>query len=146
TAIFMPASRARAAASQTHSFTWPSAPITVPSRSRTASGITGPRPLAWTPARSRRGHRHREAELGELLGRERGGRARQRVLAALALRERDRVADRARAGQEHDHAVEAPGDAAVRRHAVGEGVEEEIGRASCRERGTVEVGGGEVKE
>src|SRR5690606_28830738 len=124
TATFMPASRARCAASHTHWRTWPSAPMTVPSRSRTTSGITprGPRPwLGRTPSR----RRHRQTQLGELLGSEGRGGAGERVLAALALGEGDGVADGGGARQQHDHAVEPPGDAAVGRHAVGERVEEE---------------------
>ena len=65
-----------------------------------------------------------------------------RSLRALRLRERDHVADRLGAGHQHDDAVEAERDAAVRRRAVLERVEQEAElRAAppprrCRARGT----------
>src|SRR5690606_31165916 len=65
------------------------------------------------------------ARLCTLLGRDGGRSIGQRVVAAARLREGDDVADRAVAAQEHDDAVPAEGDAAVRRSAVLECVEEE---------------------
>ena len=52
-------------------------------------------------------------------------RARERVGAAGGLREGDRVADRVAAGQQRDDPVDAERDAAVRRRAVGERLQQE---------------------
>jgi hypothetical protein len=54
-----------------------------------------------------------------------GRRPGQRVLAAAGLRERDHVAHRVRAGEQHADAVPAERDPAVRRRAVLEGLEQE---------------------
>src|SRR5262245_45631539 len=73
----------------------------------------------------RRGIPEADMELAQLLlGRERGG-AGDKVLAALRLREGDDVTDRVRPRHERHHAVEAEGDAAVRRRAELERVEQE---------------------
>ena len=53
------------------------------------------------------------------------GALRQQVLRALGLREGDHVADRLGAGHQRDEAVEAERDAAVRRRAVLQRVEQE---------------------
>src|SRR5580700_5160671 len=58
-------------------------------------------------------------------GGDRGRGTGQRVGARGRLGEGDDLADRFRAGQEHDHAVPAEGDAAVRWRAVLERVEQE---------------------
>jgi hypothetical protein len=54
-----------------------------------------------------------------------GGRVGQQALRALRLREGDDVADRLGAGHQRDDAVQAEGDAAVRRRAVLQRVEQE---------------------
>src|SRR4051794_36486221 len=66
-----------------------------------------------------------EAELFELRGVERRGRVRQRVGAALGLRERDHLADVLLAAQDRDEAVDADREPGVRRRAEAERVEEE---------------------
>jgi hypothetical protein len=55
----------------------------------------------------------------------RARRARQQALRALRLREGDHVAERLGAGHQRDEAVQAEGDAAVRRRAVLQRVEQE---------------------
>src|SRR4051812_13655626 len=76
----------------------------------------------------RSAHDHPEvAQLGLVHG---GRGTGQRVLPARGLGERDRLADvdlagRAPSGEHRDEAVEPQGDAAVRRCAVVEGVEQE---------------------
>ena len=65
------------------------------------------------------------AGLLALLGADRRRSRGQRVEAAPALRERDHLADRVAAGQQRADPVPAEGDAAVRRGAVLEGVEQE---------------------
>src|SRR3954469_18519428 len=74
-----------------------------------------------------RGRRRREAqpELRELRRVDRRGCAGERVGAARGLGKGDHVADRVAAGGDRDDAVDAVGDAAVRRGAVAERLEEE---------------------
>ena len=86
-----------------------------------------PRGCQAAPARNggeRRGLSEPDAQLLELLGRDRPGRARHRVAARRRLGERDDVADGVGAGEQHDDAVEAEADAAVRRRPVLERLEE----------------------
>ena len=64
-------------------------------------------------------------ELAELAGVDRGRRVGHRLLGLLVLGERDHVADVVGAEPLHHHAVDAAGPAAVRRHAVLEGLEQE---------------------
>ena len=64
-------------------------------------------------------------QLAQLLLGDGGGRIDHEVLPALRLGERHHVADLLHAREHRHHAVEAEGDAAVRRGAVGERVEEE---------------------
>src|SRR5690606_41035355 len=59
-----------------------------------------------------------QAQLIELLRLDRGGCLEHDVDAALVLRESDDVADALLAGEDHDRAVDAEGDTAVRRRAV----------------------------
>ena len=66
-----------------------------------------------------------EAELAQLRLVDRGRGAGQRVGAGGGLREGDHVADRVGAGEALDDAVEAVGDAAVRRRAVAQRLEQE---------------------
>src|SRR5262245_34151897 len=66
-----------------------------------------------------------EAGLLGLGGGEGGGSAGEGVEAGGGLGEGDHVADAGRAGQQHHHAVPAERDAAVRRRAVLERVEQE---------------------
>src|SRR3954462_13517040 len=66
-----------------------------------------------------------DAELAQLLLMHRTRRMHQHVLRALRLRKGDNVADRFRAGHQRHQAVEAEGDAAVRRCAVWQVVEKE---------------------
>ena len=66
-----------------------------------------------------------DAGLLALLGRDRRRGVGQRVVAAAGLRERDDVADRLVAAEQHDDAVPAERDAAVRRGAELERVEQE---------------------
>src|SRR5258708_15438126 len=66
-----------------------------------------------------------QVQLAQLLLGDRGRGAGEEVLAALGLRERDDIADRVGARHESHHAVEAERDAAVRRRAVLQGVQEE---------------------
>src|SRR5690606_6938343 len=63
--------------------------------------------------------------LAPLLRRDGRRRLRERVVAATGLREGDDLADRLGAREERDDPVPAEGDAAVRRGAVGERVEQE---------------------
>ena len=68
---------------------------------------------------------HGEPELAQLRLVDRRRRAGERVGAGGGLRERDHVADRVGAGEPLDDAVEAVGDAAVRRRAVAKRLEQE---------------------
>ena len=67
----------------------------------------------------------RDAELAQLHLVDRGRRAGQRVEAGGGLREGDHVADRLRAGEPLDDAVDPVGDAAVRRRPVAQRLEQE---------------------
>src|SRR5262249_27813919 len=66
-----------------------------------------------------------DAGFAALGGGDGGGGAREGVETGGRLGEGDHVADAGRAGQQHDHPVPAEGDAAVRRRAVLERVEQE---------------------
>src|SRR5664279_4060530 len=59
-----------------------------------------------------------DVQLAQLLLVDRTGRVGEEVLRALRLREGDHVAQRLCVDEQHDEAVEADGDAAVRRRAV----------------------------
>src|SRR5436305_2927769 len=85
----------------------------------------GGRPRLRTSAL--RGGRRLRVDAGflALLRRDRRGCRRQRVVAAAGLRERDDVAQRVRLREQHDDAVPAERDAAVRRRAELERVEQE---------------------
>src|SRR6478752_2117990 len=92
------------------------------------SGWSAPRraDLGGTLRGGGRGGRLRvDTGLLALLGRDRRRRSGQRVVTATGLREGDDVADRVGVREERDDAVPAEGDAAVRRGAEGEGIEEE---------------------
>src|SRR5207253_5788513 len=65
------------------------------------------------------------AELAQLFLVHRARRVHQQVLRALRLRERDHIADRIDAGHQRDQPIEPEGDAAMRRGAVLEGLEQE---------------------
>src|SRR6185295_5491549 len=105
---------------------------------RRASAATSPRGERRTqragaalPRRSRRASARGlrvaqpDVQLAQLLLVDRARRVREQVLRTLRLRERDDVAQRFGAGHQHDEAVEADRDAAVRRRAVLQRVEQE---------------------
>src|SRR5688572_28255575 len=66
-----------------------------------------------------------QAELAQLLFIDRAGRLHQQVLRTLGLREGDDIADRLGPGHQRHQAVQAEGDAAVRRRAELQVVEQE---------------------
>ena len=82
------------------------------------------RPVPDSSAR-RLGVAQADVQLAQLLLVDRPGRVGEQVLRPLRLRERDHVAQRLGAGHQHDEAVEADRDAAVRRRAVLQRVEQE---------------------
>ena len=84
---------------------------------------SGPQKLILRPAGSLRAQL--QADLAQLRLVDRRRRAGQRVGAGGGLREGDHVADRVGAGEALDDAVEAVGDAAVRRRAVAQRLEQE---------------------
>ena len=97
---------------------------------RVTRGSFGQRALVPLPGSISRGsgpfRRPRIPQLPELLGVHRGGRVGQRAGALLRLRERDDVADATpRPARMRDEPVQAEGDAAVRRRAELERLEQE---------------------
>src|SRR6478752_8955376 len=67
----------------------------------------------------------RQPELGQLLRRQRRRRARERIAASAELREGDDLAQVVRVAELHRDAVDAGGDAAVRRRAEAQRTQEE---------------------
>ena len=118
-----PGASARSSSSTSSALVWMT--------TRTDSGILNGRAtchrLRFDPVRPAGRLRVAQADvqLAQLLLVDRARRVGEQVLGALRLRERDHVAQRLGPGHQHDEAVEADGDAAVRRRAVLQRVEQE---------------------
>src|SRR5712692_108400 len=98
---------------------------TVSACATTATRATATVSQDLTPALRLRRVPQPDMQLAQLLFADRGRRAGQQVLAALRLGEGDDVPDRFGARHQGHHAVEAEGDAAVRRRAVLQRIEQE---------------------
>src|SRR5712692_5617959 len=98
---------------------------TVSACATTATRATATVSQDVTPALRLRRVPQPDMQLAQLLFADRGRRAGQQVLAALRLGESDDVPDRFGARHQGHHAVEAEGDAAVRRRAVLQRIEQE---------------------
>src|SRR5690606_25186865 len=91
------------------------APLMPPPTTSTETRSLRSTPAGLLLAFLRGGRSDAQRQLDELLRVDGRGRTHQQVLPALRLREGDHVAQALGTGQQHRHAVEAEGEAAVRR-------------------------------